>query len=69
MGDEGPWTDPAWAKPAKWQIQNQAAEQDIINNENVNPSTIPDAGKDADATPPAPAVDDADEIKPAPAPQ
>ena len=32
LSDEGPWTDPKWAKPPKWQQQQQ-----VINNEATNP--------------------------------
>ena len=68
LSDEGPWTDPEWAKPAKWQ-QEPAKEQNVINNENTNPGTIPDAGATGQpaAAPVAPAIDTGDEIKPAPA--
>jgi hypothetical protein len=43
FSDEGPWTDPEWTKPAKWQL-DKAAEKDVIDNTDVNPGTIPDAG-------------------------
>lgn len=39
LSDEGPWTDPAWAKPPKWASTN--GDQHAINTENVNPGTIP----------------------------
>lgn len=69
LSDEGPWTDPQWAKPAKWQLPVDK-EQNVINNENTNPGTIPDAGATPAAEAPvAPAVNTGDEIKPAPAPQ
>jgi hypothetical protein len=32
LSDEGPWTDPEWAKPPKWMEQDGKA-QDIITNE------------------------------------
>ncbi|KAF8866124.1 Sec14 cytosolic factor [Acephala macrosclerotiorum] len=60
FSDAGPWTDPAWAKPAKWE---QKTENNVIDNTATNPGTIPDAGgKAAEAGVPAD-----DEIKPAPA--
>jgi hypothetical protein len=70
FSDEGPWTDPKWTKPAKWQ-QEPSEEQNVISNENTNPGTIPDAGaagQPAAQAPVAP-VNNEDEIKPAPAPQ
>ena len=66
LSDEGPWTDPQWAKPAKW--QRAAANETVIDNTSTNPSTIPDAGDKAPAQQPI-AVHAGDEIKPAPAPQ
>jgi hypothetical protein len=70
LSDEGPWTDPAWAKPAKWQKPVEKPSN-IIDNEGVNPATIPVGGNGKApevASAPAPEVA-ADEIKPAPAPQ
>jgi hypothetical protein len=71
FSDEGPWTDPQWTRTPKWAktSEDEGAGEATINNENVNPGTVPDAGaKPAGA--PAPTVEDvADEIKPAPAPQ
>lgn len=32
LSDEGPWTDPQWAKPPKWMQQDDKA-QDVITNE------------------------------------
>jgi hypothetical protein len=32
LSDEGPWTDPQWAKPPKWMLQDDKA-QDVITNE------------------------------------
>lgn len=62
FSDAGPWTDPEWAKPAKWE---QKTENNVIDNTATNPGTIPDAGgKAAEAGVPA-----SDEIKPAPAMQ
>lgn len=76
LSDVGPWTEPEWAKPAKWQqpAPAPAAEgQTVIDNANTNPGTIPDAGKPAAAPAPAPApasaVETEDEIKAAPARQ
>ena len=79
LSDEGPWTDPQWAKPPKWQKQPGEQTQHVIDNEATNPGTIPDAGKGEGAKiaeagtsgtlPTAQPVDPADEIKPAPAPQ
>jgi hypothetical protein len=72
LSDEGPWTDPQWARPAKWEKKAAGAKSDVIDNEATNPGTIPDAGgKAVDASPAqvpiAKPVED--EIKPAPAPQ
>ena len=68
FSDEGPWTDPEWAKPAKWQQEPaQAKEKEkVIDNTNVNPGTIPDAGDKPSAQQPV-AVDAGDEIKATPA--
>ena len=64
MSDEGPWKDPKWAKPAKW--ETKAAEKQTIDTGAVNPGTIPDAGTTpAPVTAPAPV--EVDEIKAAPA--
>ncbi|APA14359.1 hypothetical protein SS1G_11820 [Sclerotinia sclerotiorum 1980 UF-70] len=42
MSDEGPWTDPAWAKPPKWaSAEKTNGDQQVIDTENVNPGTIP----------------------------
>jgi hypothetical protein len=71
LSDEGPWTDPQWAKPPKWQQESKAPEEkkaEIINNENVNPATAPNAAQAPVAAAPAPTAEQAaDEIKPAPA--
>jgi hypothetical protein len=68
LGDEGPWTDSQWARPPKWQQQPGAQTQHVIDNEAVNPGTIPDAGKsDGAKVGTAQVVDPVDEIKPAPA--
>jgi hypothetical protein len=67
LSDEGPWTDPQWAKPAKWQLP--ADDKDAIDNTSTNPATIPDAGEKGER--PVEALltgqDAADEIKSAPA--
>lgn len=44
LSDKGPWTDPQWAKPPKWQQAQQGGAQHIIDNEATNPGTIPTAG-------------------------
>ncbi|KAH8687463.1 CRAL-TRIO domain-containing protein [Tricladium varicosporioides] len=68
LSDEGPWTDSQWAKPAKW--ESTPAKAEGINNEAVNPPTIPDAGNVVPAPVAVPtAQETADEIKAAPAPQ
>ncbi|CAD6455208.1 e1b3b0a1-8cae-4f74-82f2-6b30a941f5f3 [Sclerotinia trifoliorum] len=42
MSDEGPWTDPTWAKPPKWATAEKTnGDQQVIDTENVNPGTIP----------------------------
>ncbi|PMD14030.1 hypothetical protein NA56DRAFT_651256 [Hyaloscypha hepaticicola] len=67
FSDEGPWTDPQWTRTPKWAKKDEGKQ--TINNEGVNPGTIPDGGaKPAAASAPT-AEDVADEIKPAPAPQ
>jgi hypothetical protein len=40
FSDAGPWTDPQWAKPAKW--EKKAAENGTIDNATINPPTISD---------------------------
>jgi len=40
FSDAGPWTDPQWAKPAKW--EKKAAENGTIDNTTINPPTISD---------------------------
>jgi hypothetical protein len=44
LSDEGPWHDPEFAKPPRWQQQLGEQKTDIIDNEATNPATIPDAG-------------------------
>jgi len=69
FGDEGPWTDPQFAKPPKWQQEGEK-KAEIINNENVNPAAPAGAAAQAPVAAPAPTAEQAaDEIKPAPAPQ
>jgi len=54
LSDEGPWTDPKWAKPPKW--QNKAGEanaDDAIDTEASNPPTISVGSDDAGAQKPA----------------
>jgi hypothetical protein len=59
LSDAGPWTDPQWAKPAKWEKKSDTIE-------NQPPATIADAGgKTVEPTPATAPVED--EIKPAPA--
>ncbi|KAE8449995.1 S14 cytosolic factor [Mollisiaceae sp. DMI_Dod_QoI] len=63
FSDAGPWTDPKWAKPPKWQQQDESATNSDIDNTATNPGTIPDGGaKAAEA-----GVVESDEIQPAPA--
>jgi len=70
LSDEGPWTDPEWTRPAKWQKQPGAQTQNVIDNESTNPGTIPDAEVGTSGTTPtAQIVDSVDEIKPLSAPQ
>jgi hypothetical protein len=67
LSDEGPWTDPQWAKPAKWQLP--ADDKDVIDNTSTDSATIPDAGEKGEKAVEAPLTgqDAADEIKSAPA--
>ena len=76
LSDEGPWTDPQWTKPAKWQEQSGEQKQHVIDNEATNPGTIADGsatGGKAAAAGTSGAVTDPqaveDEIRPNPAPQ
>jgi hypothetical protein len=68
LSDQGPWTDPQWARPAKWE-KKTGEKSNIIDNEKINPGTISDGGaqKPVGVAPAAQLVDD--EIKPNPAPQ
>lgn len=73
MSDVGPWNDPQYAKPPKWQQKDAAAASaakgdNVIDTGAVNPGTVPDAA----AQPPVPAqapVNPGDEINVAPARQ
>lgn len=50
LSDKGPWTEPEWAKPPKWQQKTEA----VIDNEAVNPAEIPTgAGAGAPVAEPA----------------
>ncbi|RFU30862.1 hypothetical protein B7463_g5507, partial [Scytalidium lignicola] len=64
LSDDGPWHDPQWAKPPKWQ---QGGANNAIDNENTNPGTIPDAGGAGAFGVPVKDVEGEDEIKQAPA--
>ncbi|TVY57465.1 Sec14 cytosolic factor [Lachnellula suecica] len=68
LSDEGPWTDPQWAKPPKWQQKAAPEKAEAINNENVNP-VVADAQVPVAAAPAPTTEQAADEIKSAPAPQ
>lgn len=71
LSDQGPWTEPEWAKPPKWQQEKQA----VINNEATNPAEIPTGEGAAAAAPVAepaaaaavPTTQAAEETKVAPA--
>lgn len=68
LSDEGPWTDPAWAKPAKWESKKaDAPKTDVIDNTNTNPVPVADAGVPAQAPVADKPVEDG--IAAAPAPQ
>lgn len=68
LSDEGPWTNPEWARPPKWQLE-PAKKPEIINNENINSvTTTPAAPVPAPVSAAQAPVQD-DEIKAAPAPQ
>jgi len=68
LSDEGPWTDPAWAKPAKWESKAAAEKEkkgdDVIDNTALGTITNGGAAK-PEIIPVAAPVDD--EIKAAPA--
>jgi hypothetical protein len=63
FSDAGPWTDPQWAKPAKW----ETTEASTIDNTATNPGKITDAAAAAANKAAAPAADNVDEIQAAPA--
>jgi len=66
LSDEGPWTDPKWAKPAKW--EKATGKDNVIDNTATNPGTILDAGVDGKVAEAAPAQQPIeDEITAAPA--
>ena len=66
LSDQGPWTDPQWAKPAKWEKSTE--KENVIDNTATNPGTIPDAGVDGKVAEAAPAQQPIeDEITAAPA--
>ncbi|KAH8593880.1 CRAL-TRIO domain-containing protein [Bisporella sp. PMI_857] len=65
LSDEGPWKDPQWAKPAKWE-KKKAADSSTIDTSAVNPGTIQDAGAKPAEAALADRVPASDEIKPAP---
>jgi hypothetical protein len=69
LSDEGPWTDPTWARPPKWAQEPAADQKNVIDNTATNPGTIPDAGGKAGEGAAVDAQAAADEIKPVPAPQ
>jgi len=63
LSDDGPWKDPQWAKPAKWESKAAAAKDNaVIDTTAVNPGTIPDAGAQPAQVP----IAGTDEIKAAP---
>lgn len=66
LSDQGPWTDPQWARPAKWEKAKATGTSNIIDNEATNPGTIPDAAAGGASTVSTGQPLD-DEIKPAPA--
>jgi hypothetical protein len=70
FSDIGPWTDPQYARPAKWEKKKAegAAPETTIETKQDNPQAAPAAGDSAPAPAPAPAA--AEEAKadaPAPA--
>ncbi|CAG8972849.1 hypothetical protein HYALB_00001268 [Hymenoscyphus albidus] len=66
MSDEGPWTNPEWSRPPKWQSA-PAKKADVIDNTNVNAATTTPAAPVAAPVPAAQAPAQDDEIKAAPA--
>lgn len=45
LSDQGPWTEPEWAKPPKWQLEKKE-EEAVIDNEAVNPAEVPTGAVD-----------------------
>ncbi|RKF83781.1 Sec14 cytosolic factor [Golovinomyces cichoracearum] len=43
LSDTGPWTDPLWTKPAWWQKAQEEDKENIINNDDITPETVPNA--------------------------
>lgn len=74
LSDEGPWTDPAWAKPAKWE-KASAPKSNVIDTETVTPpkidapaDTVITKGKAPEVSAAAPVAPVADGQKPLEAP-
>jgi hypothetical protein len=65
LSDVGPWTDPQWAKPAKWQLKPEEQKSNAIDTTATNPGTIPD-GSAGTAGPVTTGQSGEDEIKQAP---
>lgn len=62
LSDQGPWTDPQWAKPPRWQ------QEDAKKNDSTIDTTLnQDSGSQATAPAQKLVVASEDEIKPAPA--
>lgn len=62
LSDQGPWTDPQWAKPPRWQ------QEDAKKNDSTIDTTLnQDSGSQAAAPAQKLVVASEDEIKPAPA--
>jgi hypothetical protein len=56
FSDEGPWHDPKWAKPPKWQQQEGAKDEDVITNEPATTVEVPQGGADQVPGAPIPAT-------------
>jgi len=68
FSDQGPWTDPQWAKPPKWQqSDSDKKEANVINTGDVNPGTISEGAAGGAPAPVKVLEAQEDEIKPAPA--
>jgi hypothetical protein len=66
LSDLGPWKDPQWARPAKWEKKSgEAAQSSALQNE---PSTIVNPGEGAAAPAAAPVTGTEPAHAPAPAP-